>query len=88
MDKITKANESQLIVTTHESLLLDLDLLRQLERTNFELQLFIENMRTITNMVGVAIDAGRQNNTSMLKQAIENSTRIWFDDIAQKWSDI
>ncbi|MHA1155758.1 MAG: hypothetical protein ACTSQK_06575, partial [Candidatus Heimdallarchaeota archaeon] len=71
-----------------QSVMMDIDLLRQLERTNFELQLFIENMRTITNMVSVAIDAGRQNNTSKLKQAIENSTRIWFDDIAEKWSDI
>ncbi len=71
-----------------QSVIMDLDLIRQLERTNFELQLFIENMRTITNEIRVAIDAGRQNNNFRLKQAIENSTKIWFNEIAEKWSDI
>ena len=67
---------------------IDLELLRKIERSNFEMQLFIENMLTLVNEIRNGIQAGRQNDMNRLKLAIETATRIWFDDIAEKWSDI
>ncbi len=81
----SKFDEAEKII---QEILTGLELLLRIERTNFELQLFIQNMMKFAREINDAIKNGRENKQDQLQKAIENASYIWFQEIAEKWSNI
>jgi hypothetical protein len=66
----------------------DIQFLMKLERTNKDFIYFIQSMLTITIEIDNAIEKGKLGYNHEMQLAIERASKIWFDEIADKWSDI
>jgi hypothetical protein len=71
-----------------KEILTGLEFLLRIERRNVELQLFIQNMMNLVREANMAIRNGREDNKAELQKSIEKASRIWFEEIAEKWSEI
>ncbi len=66
----------------------DLQFLIKLEYSNKDINYFIETMLQVTTEIDNAIEKGQQGYVHEMHLAIERASRLWFDEIADKWSDI
>ncbi len=66
----------------------DMQFLMKIERTNKDFNYFIQTMLRVTAEIDNAVEKGLQGYTHEMHLAIERASRIWFDEIADKWSDI
>ncbi|NHJ46440.1 MAG: VCBS repeat-containing protein [Asgard group archaeon] len=65
-----------------------LNFLIRIEKSNFELQLFIQNMNNLLQEINYSIIAYQSGDRNVMQQKVERASQIWFEDIAEKWSDI
>ncbi len=66
----------------------DIQFLMKIERTNKDFNFFIQSMLHVTTEIDNAIEKGLQGYNYEMQLAVERASRIWFDEIADKWSDI
>jgi len=66
----------------------DIQFLMKIERTNKDFNYFIQSMLYVTAEIDNAIEKGLQGYNHEMQLAVERASRIWFDEIADKWSDI
>ena len=66
----------------------DIQFLMKIERTNKYINYFLQSMLHVTTEIDNAIEKGLQGYNHEMQLAIERANRIWFDEIADKWSDI
>ncbi|MBY8993039.1 MAG: hypothetical protein KGD59_00715 [Candidatus Heimdallarchaeota archaeon] len=66
----------------------DLEFLLKLERSNKDFSYFIDSMLYIATEIDNAIEKGKHGYNHEMQLAIERASKIWFDEIADKWSDI
>ncbi|NHJ87887.1 MAG: hypothetical protein FK734_20660 [Asgard group archaeon] len=66
----------------------DIDFLLKIERTNKDLYYFIQSMMNLTKDIYSGIENGRRGNKKELQLAVEKATKLWFEEIAEKWSAV
>ena len=66
----------------------DIQFLMKIERTNKDFNYFLRSMLKITAEIDNAIEKGKLSYNHEMQLAIERASKIWFDEIADKWSDI
>jgi len=66
----------------------DLEFLLKIERTNKELNILINTILNFTKEAYFGVDSARKGNLRMLELAIEKISELWFDEIAEKWSNL
>ncbi len=64
----------------------DLEFLLRIERSNKDFDYFIRTMINLTLNISSGIENGRSDNVAELQNAIESASKIWFDEIVEKWS--
>ena len=70
------------------NLIIEIELLIKIERKNEDLRELIQTLLSFTEEAQSGIKACREENLRMLELAIEQTSQLWFSEIAEKWSNV
>ncbi|HUT80402.1 MAG TPA: hypothetical protein VMZ29_04290 [Candidatus Bathyarchaeia archaeon] len=65
-----------------------LEILLKIERYNKDLNYLIQNMLNLMKEIYEALEFGKENNSIEMQSAIQNASKMWFEEIAEKWSNV
>ncbi|MBN1331043.1 MAG: hypothetical protein JXA54_16340 [Candidatus Heimdallarchaeota archaeon] len=65
-----------------------LEILLKIERSNKDLNYFMQTMLSLMKEIHDALEFSKQGKSNEMQSAIQKASKMWFDEIAEKWSNV